>query len=144
MSAPVSPGRRRKAGAFTSAASPPTARVATVPGHKTVRLRPRVYEVPTLGFLCVQMLAEHSDRIVDLRGVGEEAARQLLREIMGRQKLTYPLAKVFMECGDDELSRRVHALCYCGVLFSTIISYKYCLMAPGLWLKRAGFKELTW
>lgn len=52
------------------------------------------------------MLAEHADSIVDLRGVGEDAARQLLKEIMRRQKLTYPLAKVFMDCGDEELSRR--------------------------------------
>lgn len=55
----------------------------------------------------VQYLAEHSDSIVDLRGVGEDTARQLLQEILDRQKLTYPLAKVFMDCGDDELSRQV-------------------------------------
>lgn len=53
----------------------------------------------------VQKLAEHSDSIVDLRGVGEDSARQLLREIMSRNRLTYPLAKVFMEAGDEELSR---------------------------------------
>lgn len=58
----------------------------------------------------VQVLAEHADKIVDLRGVGQDTARQLLEEIMGRQKLTYPLAKVFMNCGDDELSRQAQSL----------------------------------
>lgn len=58
----------------------------------------------------MRLLAEHSDSIVDLRGVGQETARQLLREIMEQQKLTYPLAKVFMDCGDDELSSAVGAL----------------------------------
>ncbi|CAN0058761.1 unnamed protein product [Ectocarpus sp. 4 AP-2014] len=58
----------------------------------------------------VQVLAEHADKIVDLRGVGQDTARQLLEEIMGRQKLTYPLAKVFMNCGDDELSSAIASL----------------------------------
>lgn len=59
------------------------------------------------GFGSIQILAENADSIVDLRGVGQDTARQLLREIMSRKKLTYPLAKVFMEAGDDELTRHV-------------------------------------
>ena len=55
----------------------------------------------------VRVLAEHAECIVDLRGVGQDSARQLLQEIMSRCKLTYPLAKMFMEAGDDELTRRV-------------------------------------
>lgn len=68
----------------------------------------------------MRLLAEHSDSIVDLRGVGEDTARQLLREIIDRQKLTYPLARVFMDCGDDELSRQVHS------------PSMYVLLRPGL------------
>ncbi|CAN0152623.1 unnamed protein product, partial [Pylaiella littoralis] len=130
----LSPGRRRLRGGSTATADNATAALtapavsasapstsplaaaprveelaatpAAVPAHKTVKVRPRVYKVPTLGHICIEMLAEHADSIVDLRGVGEDAARQLLKEIMRRQKLTYPLAKVFMDCGDEELSRR--------------------------------------
>lgn len=53
----------------------------------------------------VRILAENAESIVDLRGVGDDSARQLLKEIMGRSKLTYPLVKVFMGAGDTELNK---------------------------------------
>lgn len=53
----------------------------------------------------VRTLAEHAESIVDLRGVGDDSARQLLKEIMSRSKLTYPLVKVFMGAGDAELNK---------------------------------------
>lgn len=69
---------------------------------------------------------------MDLRGVGEDAVRQLLAEVMNRSKLTYPLAKVFIDAGHDALSRYVWSgyrrcslfeheyrstgTCYCTVL----------------------------
>ncbi|CAN0320591.1 unnamed protein product, partial [Ectocarpus sp. 13 AM-2016] len=106
-SSTMSPRRRRGAGGEGGSIPSPAAPVAEArtASHRIVKLAPRVYQVPTLRYCCVQVLAEHADKIVDLRGVGQDTARQLLEEIMGRQKLTYPLAKVFMNCGDDELSR---------------------------------------
>ncbi|CAN0546514.1 unnamed protein product, partial [Ectocarpus sp. 12 AP-2014] len=112
-SSTMSPRRRRGAGGEGAGSIPsPAAPVAEArtAGHRIVKLAPRVYQVPTLRYCCVQVLAEHADKIVDLRGVGQDTARQLLEEIMGRQKLTYPLAKVFMNCGDDELSSAIASL----------------------------------
>ncbi|CAM9144269.1 unnamed protein product [Ectocarpus fasciculatus] len=112
-SSTMSPARRRGVGGEGAGSAPSSAAPvaeARAASHKIVRLAPRVYQVPTLRYCCVQVLAEHADKIVDLRGVGQDTARQLLEEIMGRQKLTYPLAKVFMNCGDDELSRQARSI----------------------------------
>ena len=46
--------------------------------------------------LCITFLADHSDSIVDLSNLDETTGVYLLREIMGRQKLTVPLARVFI------------------------------------------------
>lgn len=53
----------------------------------------------------IEKLAEHSKSIVDLRGLGEDSVRHLLWEIMRQKRLTYPLAKVFMASGHDEVRR---------------------------------------
>lgn len=74
-----------------------------VPGQRGVFL-----SIPAPSLMgSIQMLAEHADSIADLRGLGEDVTRQLLGEIMRRSRLTYPLAKVFIDAGHDELSRWV-------------------------------------
>lgn len=62
-------------------------------------------EVPTLAELAIRKLADHCDCITDISCLPEMVTIQLLQEIMLRQKLTFALAKVFMNSGHDDICR---------------------------------------
>jgi len=53
-------------------------------------------QVPPLSGLCIKFLADNSDSIVDLSNIDERSGVLLLYQIMQRQKLTVPLARVFI------------------------------------------------
>ena len=53
-------------------------------------------QVPSLSGLCIKFLADNSDSIVDLSNIDERSGVMLLMQIMRRQKLTVPLARVFI------------------------------------------------
>lgn len=89
------PGGRAARSRRREEANSSTMRASFAPRHTTTKVSV-AYEVPSLSMLCITFLADHSDSIVDLSNLDETTGVYLLREIMGRQKLTVPLARVFI------------------------------------------------
>ena len=70
--------------------------------------RPRI---KPLSALCIDLLATHSGALRDLGGLDEHTGVVLLREVVARQKLTLPLARVFIRSfPDSELSHALRGL----------------------------------
>ena len=67
--------------------------------------------IRSLTALCVALLATHSDNLRDLGGLPEHLGVALLREVVARQRLTLPLARVFIRgFPGTELARALEGL----------------------------------
>ncbi|CAM9563214.1 unnamed protein product [Phaeothamnion confervicola] len=78
--------------------------------HRTAPVPRTVYNAPRLGELCIRMLAANSEAITDLRGLDELSVVRLLREIMAKQKLTFGLARVFLNSGHEDVKMAIESL----------------------------------
>ncbi|KAG5177189.1 hypothetical protein JKP88DRAFT_226857 [Tribonema minus] len=80
------------------------------PTHRTITVQMKCAAVPSLTDMAISKLADHCESITDISCLPEMLAVQLLSEIMRRQKLTFALAKVFMNCGHDDICRAMESL----------------------------------
>jgi len=73
--------------------------------------RPKAHRIPPLSETVLNWLACHPDSIIDLRPVKEERlVLALLHRIISKGRLDFRLAKVFQECGHEEIeSALAHA-----------------------------------
>mmetsp|Transcript_27618 Transcript_27618/g.95497 ORF Transcript_27618/g.95497 Transcript_27618/m.95497 type:complete len:152 (-) Transcript_27618:183-638(-) len=84
--------------AVGSAARDSGSRPAAAAAERVVTFTPRPLQV-----LALEKLAEHADKIADLRGVPGECVGALLFLVLRRGRLTVPLARVFMSSGVEEV-----------------------------------------
>lgn len=85
--------------ALTSSDRPslPWGRTAQAKGQRSSR-------VPSLVDLCFNQMVSKLDSIVDLRPMKEEAlCMALLHRILSLGKLDFRLARIFQQCGHDEI-----------------------------------------
>ncbi len=52
--------------------------------------------MPSLVNLCIKLLVDNSTRLKDLSGLAEDVGISIIAEVIARQRLTYPLAHVFI------------------------------------------------
>mmetsp|Transcript_35708 Transcript_35708/g.47108 ORF Transcript_35708/g.47108 Transcript_35708/m.47108 type:complete len:110 (+) Transcript_35708:76-405(+) len=78
--------------------------------HKTIRLPPQIQNPLSLTEICIKKLTENSTQIADISGLERTVALRLLQSIVLEKRLTYPLAKVFIDCGHEDISSALEGL----------------------------------